>query len=174
MISRLATLTIIVAILVVATACVGNRMYRIESVETAPNYTLSYVEFDDGGEMWAPSQLERAVEQIQRANETNDGCVFVLFIHGWMHNASQKEEEGKESNIAGFKQMLDTIGKFVAATEGKQAPVVVAVGVTIPGMPAVEQAPALIHVVGDRQKVTVAPCKSLPDHAITRRHCRTS
>jgi hypothetical protein len=127
MIGRPAIVTTMVAILAVSVGCVGNRMYRIESVETTPNYTLSYVEFDDAGEMWAPSQLERAVAQVEQANETNDGCVFILFIHGWQHNASQKEEEGKRSNVAGFKQMLDMIGRYVSTTEGKQARKVVGV-----------------------------------------------
>ena len=102
---RLTALILIVALS--ATACVPNRMYRRNSIQPEPDYTLAYIEFDDQGEMWAPKQLKAALETIEKANEHPNGALVMLFIHGWQHSAAPREEEIKKGNIKGFRVLLD-------------------------------------------------------------------
>ena len=91
----------------VLTACVPNRMYRRDSVEVQPDYTLAFLEFDDQGEMWSPAQLRAVLQQIEKANEHPEGASVVLFIHGWHHNASPRDEQENKGNIRGFKALLE-------------------------------------------------------------------
>ena len=56
---RLTALILILALS--ATACVPNKIYRRNSIQLEPDYTLTYVEFDDHGEMWAPEQLKAII-----------------------------------------------------------------------------------------------------------------
>ena len=91
----------------VSTACVPHRMHRHESVDVQPDYTLTYLEFDDFGEMWSPAQLRAILQEIEKANEHPSGANVVLFIHGWHHNASPKDEKAEKGNIRGFKALLD-------------------------------------------------------------------
>jgi pimeloyl-ACP methyl ester carboxylesterase len=89
------------------TACVPNRMYRRESVIEHPGYSLSFIEFDDQGDLWSPVQVSRALARIKQANENEAGSVVLVFIHGWHHNASPKDERSKGGNIFGFRQLLE-------------------------------------------------------------------
>jgi hypothetical protein len=98
--------------------CTANKMYRQVSVQENPGYSLAFIEFDDQGEMWDPSQLSRALEVIERANESEDGSIVVTYIHGWQHNASEKSEETESGNVHGFKGYLETIGR-VSGAEGR-------------------------------------------------------
>ena len=104
--NRLATL-VTLALVVLLGGCTANKMHREVSVEENPNYSLAFVEFDDMGEMWDSTQLTRALDVIDRANESPDGAVLMTFIHGWQNNASQKNEES--GNVGEFKQYLETI-----------------------------------------------------------------
>lgn len=49
-------------------ACTANRMHRPVSVEEHPDYSLAFIEFDDQGELWAPSQLDRALALLEHEN----------------------------------------------------------------------------------------------------------
>lgn len=87
--------------------CTSNKMHRTVSVEENPGYSLAFIEFDDMGEMWDSTQLTRALDVIDRANQSPDGAVLVTFIHGWQNNASEKSEES--GNVGEFKEYLETI-----------------------------------------------------------------
>lgn len=98
------------------TGCTANKMHRPLSIEQEPSYTLAFIEFDDQGEMWDRSQLSRALDVIERADQYEDGCVVVTYIHGWQHNASQKDEE--KGNVGEFKTFLTSIARRLKAREG--------------------------------------------------------
>ena len=100
-----------------STACVPNKMYRHESVEVQPDYTLTFLEFDEQGEMWSPAQLRAVLQQIEKANENPNGATIVLFIHGWHHNASPKDEKAKKGNIHGFKALLDNAARMARSRD---------------------------------------------------------
>lgn len=87
-------------------SCSANRMYRPLSVESHPDYTLAFVEFDDQGELWAPSQLERALAILERLNRSEAGMILTVFIHGWNSNASPREERAEKGSIYQFRKLL--------------------------------------------------------------------
>ena len=97
---------VVLLLLLLLPACVGHRMYRPESVELHPGYTVAYIEFDDHGELWAPSQVSRAVEQLRAANEAEQGIVALVFIHGWNHNASEGD-----SNVLSFRKLCEQVAQ---------------------------------------------------------------
>jgi hypothetical protein len=141
---RAKCLPVLVA-LTVTTACVGNKAYRMQAPvlhetlqtkqfdptqddDTEWPFTMSFIEFDDRGEMFSRNQLERATAEIAAAKTAASGqsaeirkrlaaagldlcdkrpelCaanpVIVVFVHGWKNNAS----EGS-GNVWGFRQVL--------------------------------------------------------------------
>ncbi len=105
--------------------CVSPKMYRPVNVEQEKDYTLAIIELDEQGELWAPSQVSRAVSAIERANQAESGSTVVVFVHGWNNNASQKQEEKEGWNLYEFKQYLSLIKRSrEAATPGKSPPIV--------------------------------------------------
>jgi len=100
--------------LIALAACIPNRSYRVQNPvfhnEQPPSYcpagdaryTLSFVEFDDMGELWDAKELDMAIGAI-RAERANSPLV-VLFIHGWKNDASDKS-----GNVWGFRCELGAI-----------------------------------------------------------------
>jgi hypothetical protein len=137
--SRVAFALALVLLPALLSSCVGNCAYRtklgacsVASVQPdttretvpikgscceGPAYWLSFVEFDDRGEMFDPRQLTHAVESIKAAQEqasgtgSNNGVNVVLFIHGWKNNASDKS-----GNVWGFRRSLKSIVRVFPAT----------------------------------------------------------
>jgi hypothetical protein len=66
----------------------------------------SYIEFDARGQLFDPSQVDRAAALIQTLKHTAAGVdqpvTMFLFVHGWKNNAS--EDSG---NVWGFRRILD-------------------------------------------------------------------
>lgn len=87
-------------------ACTANRMHRPVSVEEYPDYSLAFIEFDDQGELWAPSQLDRALALLDSTNRSEFGTALVLYIHGWNNSASQSEEKETEGSLYRFRELL--------------------------------------------------------------------
>jgi hypothetical protein len=50
---------LLLALIVALTGCVSAKMYRPDKVMEKDDYTLTFIEFDDQGEPWAPAQLDR-------------------------------------------------------------------------------------------------------------------
>ncbi len=114
--SRMKTIVITMVLLVLTGGCTSNKMHRPVSVQEDDDYALAFIEFDDQGEMWDSSQLSRALEVIERANANPQGIVVVTFIHGWQHNASEKDEKKESGNVYGFKGFLNTIAQAGSKT----------------------------------------------------------
>ncbi len=87
------------------TGCIGNRMHwPDESILEGDGHAIAFVELDDQGELWAPSQVNRALDRISEANRHPDGAIMVLYVHGWGHNAS-----AEDTNVEGFRAQLARI-----------------------------------------------------------------
>jgi hypothetical protein len=112
------------------------------------NFYLSYIEFDDMGELWSigdlkggdarpsranQSQLETAILTIRAAKEKaaslNTELVVVAFIHGWHNNASDYDERNKK-NLWGFKEVLQRLS-FRKTGEDQSGPPPVVLGIFI-------------------------------------------
>jgi hypothetical protein len=87
-------------------SCTANRMYRPASLEVHPDYSLAFIELDDQGELWAPSQLDRALAHLERLNRSDYGVALVLFVHGWNTDASPREEREGKGTLYLYRSML--------------------------------------------------------------------
>lgn len=128
---RLPRLMCLVAACAVITSCVRNAPYRFhypdgtpasanvryptdavnpDKILEKPRYRLGFVEFDDRGEMFDRRQLAEALGAVrlakQEAHDRNKVPLIAVFIHGWHHNASQKDD-----NVEGFRKILDTLAR---------------------------------------------------------------
>ena len=103
----------LLALLVALTGCVSAKMYRPDSVEEQEDYTLTFIEFDDQGEPWAPAQLERTIQVIDEANSDSKRAVVLLFVHGWQNDASEREDRKDDNNVEGFQRLLNTTRQLI-------------------------------------------------------------
>jgi len=97
-------------------ACIPNRSYRVQnpvSLNEQPpsycpagdaHYALSFIEFDDMGELWDPKELDAAIQTIQK--EKDNSPLVLLFVHGWKNDASDKS-----GNVWGFRCELGAIAQ---------------------------------------------------------------
>jgi hypothetical protein len=87
-------------------SCSANRMYRPIGLEEYPGYSLAFIEFDDQGELWAPSQLDQTLAYLEKLNRNEAGVALAIFVHGWNANASARQETDPESALSRYKTML--------------------------------------------------------------------
>ena len=94
-------------------SCAANQMYRPSSLEEQPDYSLAFIEFDDQGELWSPSQLDGALEHLERLNTTTAGVALVVFIHGWNNDASTREERPEKGSIYQYRKILVRLNRDI-------------------------------------------------------------
>ena len=105
--------TFVLGLVVTLTGCVSAQMYRPDSVEEQEDYTLTFIEFDDHGEPWAPAQLERTIQVIDEAHSAGKRSVVLLFVHGWQNDASNREDRKGDNNVEGFQRLLSTARQLI-------------------------------------------------------------
>jgi len=110
-------------------------------------FSLAYLEFDDAGELWSignarqdkaavypPSQLELAVDLVQRKRQealaSHRPLLVMTFVHGWQNNASPGDERSLK-NLGSFKNSLQFLatdcGQRNRYAKNKTCPVVVGI-----------------------------------------------
>jgi hypothetical protein len=104
---------VLAALTLAATGCIKSQLHRPQNIEPHDGYTMAFVEFDDQGEPWAPSQLERTIDLIERANRDGKRSVVALFVHGWQNDASKREDRKKDNNVEGFQRLLASARKMM-------------------------------------------------------------
>lgn len=67
------------------------------------HYLVSYVEFDDQGILYKPSQIDALFDRLKMESRYRDLCI-VIFVHGWKHNAGEED-----TNVRDFRQLLGQI-----------------------------------------------------------------
>ena len=87
-------------------SCTANQMHRSTSLEEHADYSLSFIELDDQGELWSPSQLDIALAQLERLSATSAGVALVVFVHGWNNDASEREERPETGSIYQYRKFL--------------------------------------------------------------------
>lgn len=68
-------------------------------------YYLSFIEFDDQGQLWDREQLHTVFNHYQPIAGTHD-VLLVAFIHGWHHNADPQDD-----NIKEFRRLLTKLSQ---------------------------------------------------------------
>jgi hypothetical protein len=109
-------LAVLMALMVALPCCIKPQHHRPENIELADGFAVAYIEFDDQGEPWDPSQLERTIQKIERANREYERIGVALFVHGWQNDASNPEDRKNENNVEGFKRLLDVTQKHLEHT----------------------------------------------------------
>jgi pimeloyl-ACP methyl ester carboxylesterase len=109
-------LAVLLALVAALSGCIKPRLHRPENLEVGDDYTVAYIEFDDQGEPWDPTQLERAIQTIERANRQHEKIGVVVFVHGWQNDASNRDDRKKENNVEGFKRLLDVTSQQLKRT----------------------------------------------------------
>jgi len=80
-------------------------MYRPTSLEEHTDYSLAFIEFDDQGELWSPSQLDSALAHLERLN-AGPGVALVVYVHGWNNDASTRDERPEQGSIYQYREFL--------------------------------------------------------------------
>lgn len=79
-----------------------HHAYRLDEKSKVPESTfdLHFVEADDEGWFWQPSQATKALEAVQQSADERNTFVL-LFVHGWHHSA-----RCCDNNVQSFKKAL--------------------------------------------------------------------
>ena len=93
---------------------IASKKYRTDRVDPEcdpdqrmrpPVACMAFIEFDEQGEYWDRTQVDKAINLIKKAKTANDHTIVVTFIHGWKNNAD--DEPGRQNhNVAGFEGVL--------------------------------------------------------------------
>ncbi len=85
----------------VSETCERHSLQRVTDPEHAsPGYYLSFVEFDDQGQLFDRRQMQAAVDQLSEVAAKED-LLMVVFVHGWKHSAAPGDD-----NVETFRGVL--------------------------------------------------------------------
>ncbi len=134
---------VLAAIFLALASCASNKQIRTSFkpfdpkspdhtqavIESAADYQLGFVEFDDQGWFWDLNQKKTVEQMIQAeagidsANPSGkEGVVLVAFVHGWKDNA-----EYDSDGMVMFRQILTQLSEAEKAQQGRPARKVVGV-----------------------------------------------
>ncbi|MDH5666707.1 MAG: hypothetical protein OEY86_01675 [Nitrospira sp.] len=77
-------------------------------------YYLSFIEFDDQGQLWDRKQLHNMLDTYRPIAGVDD-VLLVTFIHGWHHNASPED-----GNIQDFRHLLADLSQAETDNDTKR------------------------------------------------------
>ena len=84
--------------------CPKNALQEAEP-EKEEDYKLSFVEYDDQGQLRDPKQMNAVLDEYQRIAGSED-VLLITFVHGWHHSAAPED-----NNIKAFRKLLARISK---------------------------------------------------------------
>ena len=77
-------------------------------------YRLSFVEYDDKGQLRDRKQMDAVLDEYWRLAKDDD-VLLITFVHGWHHSA-----QPEDGNIASFRKMLAEVSRMEAAGSKQQ------------------------------------------------------
>lgn len=92
----------------------------IDEAQTAGQYSVGFVEFDDQGwlhDKQQPANLIEKIEQI-KARDPDTQFLIVVYAHGWKHNARSGDPD-----VQNFHQLLQRLDQQERAAERSTVPV---------------------------------------------------
>lgn len=124
-----AVLVPLVALLGLLQGCISNQLYNAlpeqyvidlaQPSDDSVGVDVAIIEFDEFGMLWAPEQLQAALELIRERNTNSGrGIIVVTYTHGWMNNADPDREE---NDLARFQDGMRALGRDLRA-DGAPAP----------------------------------------------------
>jgi hypothetical protein len=93
---------LLLLVLLVAGCSQYHHPYRLgkHAAQHAQGFDLHFIESDDEGWFWDPTQADGALSSIRQSAAVGD-TIVVLFVHGWHHSACCCD-----GNLEGFKEVL--------------------------------------------------------------------
>ena len=89
-------------------------------IETAPEYKLGFVEFDDQGWFWDRRQLvavkEMITNELREQEGRKNGIVVIVFVHGWKHDAGYDDD-----NVEMFRDILKRLNESERTDAGLES-----------------------------------------------------
>lgn len=76
------------------------------------SHDIAFAEFSERGNAFSDQAIATVLDKIGTLADTK-GVVLIVFIHGWKHNASEKD-----SNVSDFKDAMQTISSTLKETFG--------------------------------------------------------
>ena len=67
----------------------ANKAIQEYAIDQEEEYRLSFVEFDDQGQVNDRQQMYSVLDNYRALSGTND-IILVVYIHGWHHNAESR------------------------------------------------------------------------------------
>ena len=83
----------------------ADRAVQHHAPSQSDEYYLSFIEFDDQGQLWDREQLHKVLDSYLPIAGTND-VLLVAYIHGWHHNADPEDD-----NIKEFRKLLSKLSQ---------------------------------------------------------------
>jgi hypothetical protein len=112
-ISTAAIIRILACTCLILTGCTTykHQPYRAAEKTTVEQeqYTLHFIEADDEGWFWDPSQAHRAIELV-RSKVAERNTIVLVFVHGWHHSSECCDED-----VEGFKETLIRLKRQLSA-----------------------------------------------------------
>jgi hypothetical protein len=87
-----------------AVRCRSKEEFKVG--DTAANFNLHVVEFDDQGLFWNRAQFQDALADIREAKSRSENVLVVAFFHGWFNNADVCND-----NLACFRELLAVVAR---------------------------------------------------------------
>ncbi|MGD1916738.1 MAG: hypothetical protein ACFCBV_11200 [Phycisphaerales bacterium] len=109
--------------------CISNKLYNplpeqyvlelTQPTDETVGIDIAVIEFDEFGMLWAPDQLQAALDLIHERNAASErGIIVVTYTHGWMNNANPDRED---NDLTQFQTGMRSLGSELRA-EGAPAP----------------------------------------------------
>jgi len=83
----------------------ADRAVQHHTAGQSDEYYLSFIEFDDQGQLWDREQLHKVLDNYYTIAGIDD-VLLVAYIHGWHHNADPEDD-----NIKEFRQLLSKLSQ---------------------------------------------------------------
>jgi|ADGO01.1.fsa_nt_gi hypothetical protein len=112
-ISTAAIIRILACTCLILTGCTTYKHQPYRAAEKTAveqeQYTLHFIEADDEGWFWDPSQAHRAIELV-RSKVAERNTIVLVFVHGWHHSSECCDED-----VEGFKETLIRLKRQLSA-----------------------------------------------------------
>ncbi len=81
--------------------CSGRYYREYES------HDLAFAEFTERGHAFDAGKIDDVLERIKAHAVKDDGVITIVFIHGWLNNAHERND-----NLRQFRQVLDAVARY--------------------------------------------------------------
>ena len=124
----------LIALILILAGCSANELYRHDyntcvyvkpgdcaantlqasALDTAGEYHLGFVEYDDQGQLRDRRQMQAVLDEYYKV-ASEEEVLLVAFVHGWHHSAKPEDQ-----NVARFRDLLTKLSRYEAIGSTQQ------------------------------------------------------